>query len=73
MPIIRRSKSGKILYAVAYENPKPGIRYLLARNERDAKTQARHSQLGHIVAVAPAVGVFTQHEDRKVYYSFVSY
>jgi hypothetical protein len=69
MPLIRRSKRGKILYAVAYENPNPGIRYLLARNERDAKTQAKNSHLGHIVAVGPAIGVFGQHEERKRIYS----
>lgn len=63
-------KNGKILYGVAYMNPLPGLMYLLARNWTDAKFQVMRQKrnLGHVMAIAPAIGVFGQHEERTKEY-----
>lgn len=65
-------KNGKILYAIAYRNPLPKVRFLLAVDAKDALRQilkSRHS-LGEIDAVGPAIGGFGKHTERKRLYCF---
>jgi len=66
-------RSGKILYAVAYvTRKKPGMLYLLAKDAKDARFQVlqQRRQLGHVVGIAPAIGAFTQEEERKRVYFY---
>lgn len=67
-------RNGKVLYAIAYENPFPQVRYILARNAADAHILVLKMKrdLGKVVAVAPAIGCFGQHEERKRVYCFGS-
>ncbi len=72
-PLLRKnSTNGKILYAIAYENPIPHVRYIEASGPSEALGQVlkSRSSLGKIVAIAPAIGVFGKSEERKRIYCF---
>lgn len=64
--------NGKILYAIAYRNPLPRVRYLLAVDAKDALKQILKSRrsLGEIDAVGPAIGGYGEHTERKRLYCF---
>lgn len=65
-------KNGKTLYAIAYRNPMPRVRYILALDAKDALRQILRSRrsLGEIDAVGPAIGGYGQHTERKKLYMF---
>lgn len=65
-------KDGKILYAIAYRNPMPRVRYILAKDAKDALVQVLKSRrsLGEIDGIGPAIGGYGQHQERKRIYMF---
>lgn len=67
-----QKKGGKTLYAIAYRNPLPKVRYILAKDYKDALLQVMKSRrnLGEIDGVGPAIGAFTKSEERKRIYLF---
>lgn len=71
-PLLHKNTDGKILYAIAYENPAPHMRYITAEGPGDALKQVLKSRrsLGKIVAIAPAIGAYGKSEERKRIYCF---
>ncbi len=65
--LLSRTEKGDILYAIAYEDPIPGMMYLHAKDIGDArmkvltswraKTWKRNSK---IISIAPALGVLEE-------------
>lgn len=65
--LLSQAKSGDILYAIAYEDPRPGFMFLHAKDIGDARTKVITSWKGKvwkrntkIISIAPALGVLEE-------------